>query len=84
MPHTEDDHDQWDGRETDCNREWNVHMRFNNKKKYCVVCVHVCVCVSVAFFGGKSHRSPRLCVYPDRRTDIWSPHEPQAPVSDTH
>lgn len=44
--------------------------------------VYPCVCWSIFFFfGGGTPQIPRLCVYPDRRADIWSPHEPQAPMS---
>lgn len=44
-------------------------------------CIHVYVGQFFFFFGGGTPQIPRLCVYPDRRADIWSPHEPQAPMS---
>lgn len=43
--------------------------------------IHVYVAQLFFFFGGGTPQIPRLCVYPDRRADIWSPHEPQAPMS---
>lgn len=43
--------------------------------------IHVYVGQFFFFFGGGTPQIPRLCVYPDRRADIWSPHEPQAPMS---
>lgn len=44
--------------------------------------VYPCVCWSIFFFlWWGTPQVPRLCVYPDRRADIWSPHEPQAPMS---
>lgn len=39
--------------------------------------------VVLSFLAGNPKRSPPFLVYPDRRTDIWSPHEPQAPKRDT-
>lgn len=47
----------------------------------------LCVCVSQPspLFGGRPQEAPPpFCVFPDRRTGIWSPHEPQAPERETH
>ncbi len=79
-PHAEDD----DGRERHLlqNRKWNMHVSFLAGKDR-----GVCVCVSQQshlFGGGTPGGVPPSCVYPDRRTDIWSPHEPQAPKRETH
>lgn len=38
----------------------------------------------LSFLAGNPKRSPPFLLYPDRRTDIWSPHEPQAPKRETH
>lgn len=43
------------------------------------------VCLSsLIYLAGNPMGPPILYVYPDRRTDIWSPHEPQAPKGHTH
>lgn len=43
------------------------------------------MCVSkVSSFWRGAPETPLFCGYPDRRTDIWSPHEPQAPKTHTH
>lgn len=40
--------------------------------------------VSSFWWGEPQEVSAKFCVYPGRRTDIWSPLEPQAPLRERH